>query len=189
MPLATRSRGLLAVLWRVVIIGGIAEICKRVQILWVFANLVCLLLNNARSFGTLFSRLLHSRWRGARWSRLTKTWLTRWRGSWAHRNRTRRSRLRWTGMRKGRPFRNRRRWSFPVDLWWSWSCFVPSTRSLLRTITLSVSTNFPLLLFLMVTNHVWQWSTWSSRGRCGSPLGTGNITSNIAIVVFLPEAF
>ena len=52
VPLVSSSEGLLAVLRRAVIIGGTAGICKRVQILWIFANLVCLFLNNTRSFAS-----------------------------------------------------------------------------------------------------------------------------------------
>ena len=51
-PLVSSSEGLLAVLRRAVIIGGTAGNCKRVQILWIFANLVCLFLNNTRSFAS-----------------------------------------------------------------------------------------------------------------------------------------
>ena len=63
MPLVTNTGGLLAVLQRAVIIGGTVGICKRVWILWILAYLVFLLINTGRI--TLFSMLLHIRWKGA----------------------------------------------------------------------------------------------------------------------------
>ena len=66
--------------------------------------------------------------------------------------------------------------------------FAASTRNHLRTITLSVSTSFRFLLFLMVTINVRKWSTWSSIDLCGGHLGTGSTTGNFTIALFLPEA-
>ena len=112
-PLLSSSEGLIAVLRRAVIIGALLEFANGfrsfgyLQISFVFF-LIILGPLPAASDGcnaTLFSRLLHSWWRGARWSCLTRTWLTLWRRSRADRNRTRRSRLGWTGMRNGRPIR------------------------------------------------------------------------------------